>query len=66
MQEALALWEERERQRVEFLVTLDDAALRLHAGKVGLFITQDSMRKLAEEVKERGRARLIAELATPY
>ena len=61
VQEALALWEERERQRAEFLVTLDDAKASLARGE-GRVITPESMRELAGEVKERGRARLLAEL----
>jgi hypothetical protein len=61
--EALALWEERERQRVEFLVTLDDARASIARGE-GRVITEDSMRELAEQVKERGRARLLSELTT--
>jgi len=63
VQEALALWEERERQRAEFLLALDDARASLARGE-GRVITQDSMRQLASEVKERGRARLLAELTT--
>jgi len=62
-QEALALWENRERQRAEFLLTLDDAKASLARGE-GRVIAQESMRKLAEEVKERGRARLLGELTT--
>ncbi len=63
VQEALALWEERERQRAEFLLTLDDARASLARGE-GRVITQESMRQLASEVKERGRARLLADLTT--
>lgn len=63
VREALALWEERERQRAEFLLTLDDARASLARGE-GRAITQKSMRQLASEVKERGRARLLAELTT--
>lgn len=63
VQEALALWEERERQRTEFLLTLDDARTSLASGE-GRVITQQSMQQLAQEVKERGRARLLAELNT--
>jgi Arc/MetJ-type ribon-helix-helix transcriptional regulator len=63
VQEALALWEERERQRVEFLLTLDDARASLARGE-GRVITQEAMQQLASEVKERGRARLLAELTT--
>ena len=61
--EALALWEERERQRTDFLLTLDEAKSSLARGE-GRIITQESMRQLANEVKERGRARLLAELTT--
>ena len=64
VQEALALWEERERQRAEFLLTLDDARASIARGE-GRAITQESMRQLAQDVKERGRARLLAELTTP-
>jgi Arc/MetJ-type ribon-helix-helix transcriptional regulator len=63
VQEALALWEERERQRAEFLLTLDDARASLARGE-GRVITQESTQQLAQEVKERGRARLLAELTT--
>ena len=55
VQEALALWEERERQRAEFLLTLDDAHASMARGE-GRVITQESMQQLAGEVKERGRA----------
>lgn len=64
VREALALWEERERQRAEFLVTLEDARASIARGE-GRVIMQESMRELAAEVKERGRARLLAELAIP-
>ena len=63
VQEALALWEERERKRTEFLLTLDDAKTSLARGE-GRAITPQSMQQLAQEVKERGRARLLAELNT--
>jgi len=56
IREALALWEERERRRAEFLQTLDDAKASLERGE-GRVITQKSMRELAEEVKRRGLAR---------
>jgi Arc/MetJ-type ribon-helix-helix transcriptional regulator len=60
--EALPLREERERRRVEFLATLDRARASLARGE-GREITKESMRQMAAEVSERGRARLIAELA---
>ena len=60
VEEALSLWEERERRRMEFVATLHDAKQFLEWGE-GRIITEESMRDLAEEVKERGRARLAAE-----
>jgi Arc/MetJ-type ribon-helix-helix transcriptional regulator len=62
VEEALALWVERERRRVEFRATLDDARASLAQGE-GRPITQESMRALSTEVRARGRARLIEELA---
>jgi Arc/MetJ-type ribon-helix-helix transcriptional regulator len=62
VREALALWEERERRRVEFRATIDGARASL-AGGEGREITQETMRELSAEVRERGRARLIVELA---
>ena len=59
--EALALWEERERQRAEFLLTLEEARASVARGE-GREVTPESMQQLATEVKERGRARLLAEL----
>jgi putative addiction module CopG family antidote len=60
VEEALLLWEERERKRAEFLATLDDAKASLVRGE-GRNITQESMLDLAEEVKQRGQVRLAAE-----
>ena len=62
VQEALALWEERERRRVAFVATLDNARASIARGE-GRIITEESTRELSAEVRERGRARLIAELA---
>jgi len=64
VQEALSLWEVRERRRAEFLASLDEAEASLARGE-GLVITQQSMRDLAEEVKRRGQARLAAERPAP-
>lgn len=62
VEEALALWEERERKRIEFLASLDEAEASLARGE-GIEITPESMRALIAEIKERGRQRLAAELA---
>ncbi len=58
--EALSLWEERERTRAEVLAAVDTAEASLARGK-GRTITPDSMRQLAEEVKQRGRDRIAAD-----
>ena len=57
VQEAMALWEERERRRAEFHAALSDARESIARGE-GIPVTQESMRELAEEVKRRGLARL--------
>ena len=63
VEEALALWEERERRRAEILAALDEAEASLARGE-GRPITEESMKALAEEVKQRGRRRLAAERST--
>ena len=60
VREALSLWEDRERARAEILAAVDEAEASIARGE-GRVITQQSMRELAEEVKQRGRARLAAE-----
>jgi putative addiction module CopG family antidote len=64
VKDAMSLWEERERRRLEILAAVDEAEASLARGE-GHAITQESMRELAEEVKRRGRARLAAEQQTP-
>jgi putative addiction module CopG family antidote len=63
VREALSLWEERERRRAEILAAVGRARASLAAGR-GRIISEDSMRQLAEEVKQRGLARLAAEQQT--
>jgi putative addiction module CopG family antidote len=58
LQEALALWEERERARSEILAAVDKAEDSIARGE-GRIITRASMRALAKEVKRRGRARVL-------
>ncbi len=64
VQEALSLWEARERKREEILAAVDTAEASLARGE-GRIITEESMRQLAEDVKQRGRDRLAAEQANP-
>ena len=63
VREALCLWEERERARLEILAAVDEAEASLARGD-GRMITQQSMRDLAEDVKQRGRVRIAAERTT--
>jgi putative addiction module CopG family antidote len=63
VQDALALWEERERRRLEILAALDEAEASLRRGE-GRPITEESMKTLADEVKARGRRRLSGERST--
>lgn len=57
VEEALALWEERERRRLEIVAMVEEAEASLARGE-GRVITEESMKALAEEVKARGRRRL--------
>jgi Arc/MetJ-type ribon-helix-helix transcriptional regulator len=63
-QKAFSLWEERERTRAEILAAVDAAEASLARGQ-GRIITQKSMRELAAEVKQRGRACLAARQQAP-
>jgi len=62
--EALAPWEDRERKRAEFRATLVEAKDSIKRGE-GHIITEASVKQLAEEVKQRGRARLEAKRSLP-
>lgn len=64
VQEALALWEVRERKRAKLLGSLDEAEASVARGE-GLVITQESMRVLAEETKKRGQSRLVSKPIAP-
>jgi putative addiction module CopG family antidote len=57
VQEALQLWEKRERRRSEILAAVDEAEVSLSRGQ-GMVMTEESMRNLAEGIKNRGRGRL--------
>lgn len=60
IQEALSLWEDRERKRAEILASVDAAEASLARGE-GRAVTAETMRELSEKVKQRGRARLSTE-----
>lgn len=57
VQDALNRWEAYERRRAEILAAIDTAEASLARGE-GRIITQESMRELVQEVKQRGLARL--------
>ena len=50
--------------RAEVLIAVDEAEAALARGE-GRAITLESVRQCAEDVKQRGRARLAAELPMP-
>ena len=62
VEQALAMWEERERRRLEILVALDAAESDIARGD-SIVITEESMKQLADDVKRRGRAQLQAKRA---
>ena len=64
IEEAMALWERRERRRLEIVSMVDEAEASLARGE-GRAITEQSMKALAEEVKARGRRRLASEQVEP-
>jgi Arc/MetJ-type ribon-helix-helix transcriptional regulator len=57
VRDALALWEKRERSRVELIASLDMAVQSLDAGE-GTTYTSETIHELVEEVERRGMARL--------
>lgn len=58
VQDALSLWEERERRRAEILAAVDQAEASFAAGAGRTITRREEMAQLAEDVKRRGRARL--------
>jgi putative addiction module CopG family antidote len=57
IREALALWEKRERARIELLASLDFAEQALDAGE-GEEYTIETLPSLVQSVQQRGIARL--------
>jgi len=60
VQEAMPLWEERERRRLEILVAADQAEASLAPGEGRRITTLDGMTQLAADIKRRGMAKLAA------
>jgi putative addiction module CopG family antidote len=61
VQEALSLWEERERRRLEILAAVDKAEASLASGRGRMVTTREETRQLGEDVKRRGLSQLTAE-----
>lgn len=57
VEQALSLWEQRERNRMEILAALDAAEADVQAGRFVTY-TDESLPELAEEIKREGHARL--------
>jgi putative addiction module CopG family antidote len=64
VQEALALWEERERRRLEIIAMIDEADASLARGE-GRELTSESTPALVEAIKLRLRRRIAAERPAP-
>jgi len=61
VKEALTMWEERERHRLEILVAVEKADASLARGEGRGVTTPEEAKRLAEDVKRRGLARLNTE-----
>jgi putative addiction module CopG family antidote len=61
VREAMSLWEERERRRLEILGAVDRAEASLARGEGRGITTHEEVTQLAADIKRRGMARLSAE-----
>lgn len=60
VQEALSLWVERERRRLEILAAVDRAEASIASGRGRIVSTPEELSQLVGDVKRRGLARLTA------
>jgi Arc/MetJ-type ribon-helix-helix transcriptional regulator len=61
VQEAMSLWEERERRRLEIIAAADQAEASLARGDGRRITTHEEVTHLTSDIKRRGIARLAAE-----
>jgi putative addiction module CopG family antidote len=61
VREALSLWEERERKRLELVAAIEEAEASVARGEVIEIATPEAARALADRVKMAGRERLESE-----
>lgn len=57
VQDALALWVERERERDELLAAIDEGEAALAAEEAIILTTEDDVREFVADINRRGRAR---------
>jgi Arc/MetJ-type ribon-helix-helix transcriptional regulator len=65
VRQALLMWEERERQRVEVLGAVEIARASLARGEGRRIASETELRQFSEDVKRRGMARLATEQTRP-
>jgi Arc/MetJ-type ribon-helix-helix transcriptional regulator len=61
VQEAMPLWEERERRRLKILAAVELAEASLARGEWRWITTHEEVMQLTQDIKRRGMARLSAE-----
>jgi putative addiction module CopG family antidote len=61
VREAMSLWEERERRRLEILVAVDQAEASLARGEGRRITTHDQVTQLIDDIKARGMARVVSD-----
>jgi putative addiction module CopG family antidote len=64
VQQAMLLWEERERRWLEILASVEQAEASLARGESRTIATREDMTQLAADIRRRGMARLAAEQST--
>ena len=62
LRDAMSMWEERERRRVESLASLGLAEASFARGEGRLISSKEEADQLAVEIKTRGRAKLAAQM----
>lgn len=60
LNDALTLWENRERRRAEILAAIDQAEASFARGEGRMVTTREEAAQLANDIKKRGLARLAA------
>lgn len=65
IQEAMLLWEERERRRLEILAAVDRAEASLARGEGRSVSSRDEVTRLADDLKRRASAKLPVRQDTP-